>query len=326
MGIMEFVIIGIVELIKYLISERKINMKKNNVKIDWKNVDEKSIKMNSPFSVYPGEFMERNRPTFPRRIDLNRLQVEIILAVEKFLVLTSRLITTYLNNKGFVCDQKTVQKEILCLSENSYLNKYTIRSSKESSRASYKVYTIGRKGIGFIFYTYNRYVEKVNYIEKCTVSQIKKILSSNQVLIEMNFMNKSEVYVAKMVVDEGFHLIGNNNLFRASGRVEDEKNILIIEPVRNEADFDITLIHKLKRIKKTLLSKKCNIDTTKKITILIVAESIMMMQQLINIVDENDYVNVNIKYSYDTLFVNETKNKFYKKSKDLKRAECLIAI
>ena len=171
--------------------------------------------------------------------------------------------------------------------------------------------------------------QKTGYLDKCTPTQIKRILSSNQVLIALKkdyIINGEEISVAKIVTDEGFHIFENPYIFRASGYVEGESDITVIEPVRNEEDGNAILLNKLKRMDKTLGRRKCNIDTDKKIHVILVAEDLMKMENLMSIVDETTYKRFDIEYSYDTLMYSESKCKLYKKSNDMKFVEPLLAV
>ena len=302
----------------------------NNVKMNWKDINMESVEMNSPYAVYPGESLVKilSKLSRPRRVELNQLQAHIIEATNLFLVLTSKLLTSYLNLRGINVQQRTIQKELVFLSENTYLNKYEFRHPESGSYSSYKCYTVGRKGMGFLASTGVR-AQKMGYLDKCSPAQVKRILSSNQALIalmEEGMISGEGMSIAKIVTDDGFHLFENPYIFRASGYAESEADIIVIEPVRNENNYGAILLKKLKRMDKTLGRDKCNIDTSKKVKVIIVAESLMKMQELMNIIDETVYKRFEVQYSYDTLMYSNSECKLYKKSDDMKYVEPLLAV
>ena len=120
---------------------------------------------------------------------------------------------------------------------------------------------------------------------------------------------------------QGFHLFGNKYLFRATGISESERGITILEPVRSVQDYKDEMLKKLDRIEKTLGREKCSIDLSKEITLIIVAEDIIKMQALMNIIDERKYSHFAIQYTYDTLLYSEGSNKLYRKVLDGKVVE-----
>lgn len=298
----------------------------STVNMKWSNVNMNSVLGNSPYEIYPGEMIQRITPDNPKRIELHGLQAEILLTVNRFLVMTSRLVTKYLNLKGITVEQRDVQREMKKLAKNDYLNKYHFVLPDKGRCSEYKFYTVGHKGRGFLYSRYNINAEKVGYLEQCSAKQMKKILASNQLLIETELVNKMNFSVVKMIVDEGVHIIKNTRLFRALGFCQDKERIMIIEPVRMDDTYIKDILEKLNRIDRTIGSKKCNIDSSKKITVAIVAESYTRMEALMNCINERDYKNFDIVYTYDTLLVCDEDKKLYRKCSDMKTVEQLIAV
>lgn len=295
------------------------------ISLNWKIIDSKSIELNSPYAVYAGEIMEKILPKNSKRVDLREIQGQIIYAIDKFLVLTSRMITSYLKFKGYNVEQKQIQKELAFMSDNCYLNKYEFRT-KDSKKSSFKCYTIGAKGNGFLKSMTGLRGHMLGYLDKCSPTQVKKILAANQALIELNLMNNSEMSVAKMIVDEGFHLFENKYLFRATGISENENSITILEPVRNDPDYKVETLKKLDRIEKTLGRSKCSVDSSKKITLIIVAEDVIKMQTLMNLIDETKYSHFSVLYTYDTLLYSDCGDKLYRKTLDRSMVELVGSI
>lgn len=298
----------------------------SNVRMRWSNVNTESIMVDSPYQIYPGEIMKKIIPDNPRRLNLSSLQAEIVLATNQLLVVTSRLLTKYLNIKGIEVEQKKVQKQIAYLADNNYLNKFLFCNPDKGIQASYKVYTVGHKGKGFLYSTYNIQTQKVGFLEQCNVAQIKRILASNQLLIDTKLVSRMDFSVAKMVTDDGFHLLKNKKLFRSIGFCQNDDCIKIIEPVRQESTYEKDVMDKLKRIEKTLSSKKCNIDVNKRITVILMAESYGRMENIMNLVNEKQYKCFDIVYTYDTLIACDEKNKFFKKCSDMENVEQLVAV
>jgi len=297
----------------------------NNVGTRCNDIIEAEIKK-SPYEIYSGETIERFIPENPRSYKIKGIQKEILLAINIFMCLTSRMLVKYLNDKGYDIEQKQIQKELKFLSQNDFLKKYQFKLvGDEKGVSSYKYYSIGFKGKAFLYNECNIYAKKMGYMEQCTVSEVKKVLSANQVIIELGLANEMDVSVVKMVVDEGFHLFNNKNLFRAIGYCESENKINIIEPVRSVLTYEKDLIEKLKRIERTLECDKCNIDIKKDITIIIVAENYSKMRYIMSWC-EDKYKNFRMLFTYDTLFISSSKHKFFSVSECNETAEQLMVI
>lgn len=308
----------------------KIVMMNSKININWRQVNKESIELNSPFAIYYGEFKEKILPRYSRSVELKMFQAEIVYAINKFLCLTSKMLERYLKVKGYgSIEQKSIQKELSFMSDNGYLCKYQFKNP-DGMFSSGKFYTIGRKGAAFIYTTILQRANKLGYIDQCDATQVKRLLASNQGLIammELKIIKDEEISVSKMITDEGFHLIDNKYLFRATGYVENSEDIIFIEPVRNEVNFEEIIFKKLKRIEKTLGREKCNVHKEKNIRIVILAESLAKMEYLMNIIDESKYRNIHsFYYSFDGLMYTDCEKKFYVKSRDLELAQRLIAV
>lgn len=305
-------------------------MMNSKLNVSWREVNAQSIEFNSPFAIYYGEYKEKILPRYSRSVELKVLQAEIVYAVNKFLCLTSKMLERYLKAKGYGdILQKSIQKELHFMSDNGYLCKYQFKNPN-GMFSSGKFYTVGRKGAAFIYTNTLQRANKLGYIDQCDATQIKRLLASNQGLIammELKVIKDEEITVPKMIIDEGFHLLENKYLFRATGYVENSEEIILIEPVRNEVDFEETLFKKLKRMDKTLGREKCNLQKNKNIRVVIIAESLAKMEYLMNIIDESNYKNIHsFYYSFDGLMYTDSEKKFYVKSKDLEQAQILVAV
>jgi len=114
----------------------------NNVGTRCNDIIEAEIKK-SPYEIYSGETIERFIPENPRSYKIKGIQKEILLAINIFMCLTSRMLVKYLNDKGYDIEQKQIQKELKFLSQNDFLKKYQFKLvGDEKGVSSYKYYLI----------------------------------------------------------------------------------------------------------------------------------------------------------------------------------------
>lgn len=268
------------------------------------------LEMQSPFAIHENEILvDEESEQFGKYINLNQFQMEIVKAANVMLFVTRQLLKKYLIRQGVEFNEKSLTKQLKRLSLNNYLNKKTFIST-DGGESVTKIYTLGRKGKGFLRNMGIR-VKLEGYINDRTPGQVKKILAANQVMLEIAG-NDKRIYIETariFLLNEGQPKI-TGMLFRALGYMnnKEEGKSYFIQPVRNEKDDVKELLDKLYRmeqvIKKTELSE---LKIKRSVTVIIVAENKKWMEYIENLLEneQKNYRHFQLAMTYDRLIVSE---------------------
>lgn len=268
------------------------------------------LEMQSPFAIHENEILvDEESEQFGKYINLNQFQMEIVKAANVMLFVTRQLLKKYLIRQGVEFNEKSLTKQLKRLSLNNYLSKKTFIST-DGGESVTKIYTLGRKGKGFLRNMGIR-VKLEGYINDRTPGQVKKILAANQAMLEIAG-NDKRIYIETariFLLNEGQPKI-TGMLFRALGYMnnKEEGKSYFIQPVRNEKDDVKELLDKLYRmeqvIKKTELSE---LKIKRSVTVIIVAENKKWMEYIENLLEneQKNYRHFQLAMTYDRLIVSE---------------------
>ena len=135
----------------------------------------------SPFATYKDEKVTRYTVDCPRGHFLNDLDKAILLCLNKYLILTSKLLEQALRNIGLEnFEQKDLQIQLKFLSQSNFVQKGEFSSPNGKSAA--KFYILGNRGRAFLN-SIGETVILTNYLASLDTIGIKKVLSANQFAI-----------------------------------------------------------------------------------------------------------------------------------------------
>ena len=240
---------------------------------------------NSPFAVYEGEQLvktvrhQSGTSTISITNDIDKL---IIVAVNRYLVVTSVLLQKALQSMGVVLIQKDLQKRLRVLAAGEFLDAFRFQSP--TARSSNVVYMMGWRGVGFL---------KANgikplgglYLKELSPTQIKQLLSAAQFLI------KTEVDIDDFVMRELVVVSGkadDGKIFRSPAVVRQAEETILIESVRKCSDWETHVSDKLQRIDSVVTDKgDRNVPICKQgLSVLLVAEDTIHMQQVMRLIEK----------------------------------------
>lgn len=260
-------------------------------------VIEEKLPKTSAFKLIPNERLELSQKTYGGFLNSTDDDVMILKALNKLLVATSKMITEYLNNIGMKIESESVAKSLKKLSHYRAVAKY--RFVTDTGRSSYVVYRIWNVGAGILSSNGERWRLK-GYLDVAIgdTVQIKRLLSANQVMINMLMDDGYEPLTGQSITIKKENII-NSPKFRAHGMAVKKDKIIVVESVRRDDGYMNYLKEKLRRIDDTL-KHDTNYDITgKAIKVIICAEDKDQMSEIISEIDGYSPKRYKISFTYD---------------------------
>lgn len=262
----------------------------------------------SPFATYKNEKVTRYTVDCPRGHFLNDLDKAILLCLNKYLILTSKLLEQALRNIGLEnFEQKDLQIQLKFLSQSNFVQKGEF--SSPNGKSASKFYILGNRGRGFLN-SIGETVILTNYLASLDTIGIKKILSANQFAIfTSSDFNKVKTCQTIFVPDTNEEK-RSNIIFRPQSLLFENDQTIIVETIRQEDDWKTHALDKLHRINKVLNNKrKTNIEITNP-SLVLICESEEHMHQVIELI-ANQKLKLNILFTHDTEIYDNPKDCLY---------------
>lgn len=252
----------------------------------------------SPFAVYPGERLSVHQVPMPRSLVITDVDQAILLVVNKYLILTSRLILKSLQQAGMVgLNQKDLQHRLHMLTEAAYLQSARF-TNEDGTYAANKIYSVGYRGRGYIK-NLGMQPKRNGYVAQLDPTSVKRYLSVNQYLINTGKDYRStEVGLAVFVPEPKKEK--PDNIFRAYGLVQEENKTVIVESVRRDGDR-VQFLERLNRMAATLCHKRCNLQIHKTVELVLIAESKQHLQEVNAWLKDKRYDKIDIRLTTDLL-------------------------
>lgn len=256
----------------------------------------------SPFAVYPGERISIREVPSPRHMYLTDVDKVILVFINKYLVLSSKLLLQALRNAKMEIEQKDLQNRLHMLTDAAYLQSARF-TNEDGTYAAGMVYSVGYRGRGYLKSTMGVQPRLSGYIAQMDSSTVKRYLSVNQYLI-----NAGKDYGATEV---GHTLLvpepkkdRPDKIFRAYGMVQEQSKTVIIDAVRKDIDKEY-LLERLDRMNDTISHRNCNTQVQKTVELVLIAESCEHLKEVNNWLKGKHFSKLSICLSTDTLTNNQ---------------------
>lgn len=250
----------------------------------------------SPFAVYERETAVRHLVDFPSGILIQDIHKEILKALSTYLVLTSELTLGLLSRKGFHYSKPEIQKALYKLKASAYVQAINFESDS-GSKSAYKAYILSFRGIGYLNALGIRQ-RMGGYLASLDVTQFKKILSTNQLLIKGAY---EHVQIGQIILVEPQNPKEKASFIFRPSAIALNKNGEIFEffeAIRKNNNFK-EFSDKLERMTRVLNEKaNANIPIADSHRLVIVAEDFEHMIKIMQ-ATENFRKKMSIVYSYD---------------------------
>lgn len=259
-------------------------------------VSETKLPKNAAFHVVPSEKLEMCKETYGGFLNATEEDLLILRVLNKFLVATSKMVTEYLNYSGYEITNIKVSKLLSKLTHYRAVVKY--RFVTETSQSNYVVYKLWNVGAAILKENGENWRLK-GYLEVECVnpSQIKKLLSANQVMIDMLFKEGYECITGQAIYRNNNN--GRNSVFRAHGLAMKKDECIIVESIRRDEGHIVNIQNKLKRIDNTI-RKEANIDLRGyKVKVIICTEDEEHMQSVMDSLKGYSPKYFTISYTFD---------------------------
>lgn len=251
----------------------------------------------SPFAVYPGERMKIREVPCPRGVYITDVDKVILVLINKYLVLTSRLLLQAARQVDMEIEQKDLQHRLRMLTDGAYLQSSRFVNEDETYAAGV-VYTLGYRGRGFLN-SINVRPRLGGYVAQLDSTAVKRYLSVNQYLLQTGkAYGATEVGYTILVPEPKKDR--PDKIFRAFGMVQEEGRTVIVESLRKDATREYVL-ERLDRMNKTLSHKNCNTQLHKNVELVLIAESNEHLKQINDWLKGQHYGKLNIFLSTDSL-------------------------
>lgn len=255
----------------------------------------------SPFAVYPGERISIREVPSPRHMYITDVDKVILVFINKYLVLSSKLLLQALRNAKMEIDQKDLQKRLHMLTDAAYLQSARFTNA-DGTYAAGMVYSVGYRGRGYLK-SINVQPKLGGYVAQLDSSSVKRYLSVNQYLI-----NTGKDYG---VTEVGHTLLvpeprkdRPDKIFRAYGMVQEEDKTVIVDAVRKDVDKEY-LLERLERMNDTISHRNCNTQVHKTVELVLIAESCEHLKEVNSWLKGKHFSKLSICLSTDTLTNNQ---------------------
>lgn len=270
--------------------------------------DSQKVVVQSPYKLYPGEDLVRIPAEKWGYVDAAPEDIEILRIINRYLFMTSKLLTIAMNNAGWNIDDLAVKKRLKYMADKGVISRY--RFVTDTGRSSYLVYKLDVKGRAIIARAASENGRMITYTDKITdsknVEAVKRILAVNQCLITCftgaeaaDGGSGCETITGSMVTDAPADKKAHR-IFRATGLAHRPGESIIIEAVRRGSNSADEFAKKLKRINDTLAHKTFTGIDKDRVTVYVIAEDKEHMEEIAELVRDIPRDSYNLAATYDT--------------------------
>lgn len=261
----------------------------NYIKISELDMNESKM---SPFAVYPGEKLSVREVPTPRSMYITDIDKTILIVLNKYLLLSSRLIFQALKNAGMEnVEQKDLQHRLRWLTDAAFVQSASFKNEDASYSAS-RVYSVAYRGRGYLK-SIGVQPRLGGYIATLDSLGVKRFLSVNQYLIETR-KDYHTTEVGSTVFVPTPKKNRPDKIFRAYGMVQESDTTVIADAVRRGDDWRLHMLERLDRMSATLKSKECNTKLQRKIQVVLLAENNQHLKEI-------DVLLYNKRYCFEIL-------------------------
>lgn len=203
----------------------------------------------------------------------------ILIVLNKYLLLSSRLILLALKNVGMEnVEQIDLQKRLRAMSIAGFVRSAGFTNEDETTHANSRIYSLDYRGRG--------YLQKIGiqprlggYIATLDSTGVKRFLSVNQYLIETK-KDYHAIEVGSTLFVPDAKKERPDKIFRAYGLVQEGNTTLIADAVRQVDDWQMQLLERLDRVNATVKSKDCNVKLQRNIQLVLLAENNQHLREI----------------------------------------------
>lgn len=255
----------------------------------------------SPFAVYPGESIKIREVPSPRHMYITDVDKVILVFINKYLVLSSKLLLQALRNAKMEIEQKDLQNRLHMLTDAAYLQSARF-TNEDGTYAAGMVYSVGYRGRGYLK-CINVQPKLSGYIAQLDSSSVKRYLSVNQYLINTG-KNYSATEVGHTILVPEPRKDRPDKIFRAYGMVQEEDKTVIVDAVRKDVGKEY-LLERLERMHDTISHRNCNTQVHKTVELVLITESCEHLKEVNSWLKGKHFNKLSICLSTDTLTNNQ---------------------
>lgn len=272
--------------------------------IDTNTLEHNEIKT-SPFAVYPGECIKPVPVPAPRSLYITELDKTILLLVNQYMLLSSKLLQRAMENAGVEMEQKVLQNRLNRLCDALFLQASRFVNSDGSTSVS-KVYSVAYRGRGFLN-SIGVQPRLTGYLARLDAQGVKRYLSVNQYLI-LTDQDPRFTEVGCPVLVPAPRSGKPDKIFRAYGMVRQWGRTLIVDSVRKGDNWQTETLERLDRMYATLKDKHCTPKMDGGVRLVLIAESEDHLKQLDALLRKRRYTGLSIQLSCDLKVYNDPEN------------------
>lgn len=260
---------------------------------------------NSPFMAYMDDRFSFIPPENPRTIPLTDIQKAIILCINELMLCTGVTLFRFLCEIGLTADNNTVQKQLKILVTNSYVSKFEF-VSEGGGKSAAKAYTVGHKGRGFLM-NLNKQTCNVGFIQSLDSVHAKKYLAAAQFVAFS--ASATDCFCIAQPIFVPSPNGKSNKIFRSNAMIQspDGKETAFVEAIRQNVGWQSEMVEKIDRIDDVVnSSKKLNVSIGENKFVILIAESLAHMKNIMSILRTKRYRCFTLLFTYDTAILDET--------------------
>lgn len=266
--------------------------------------------VHSPFMVYIGEqFVEVPPKEYRGHIKPTEIDQFILIMTEKLLVVTSVMLHEAITRLGVGnVTQGDIQKRLRLLTSAEFLSKYDFVS--DMGRAASKVYKLNWRGVGYLK-SIGIKPRLGEYLMKSDATHIKRILSVGQYVVKQGVDVESYKMCEIVLAPTRNPEIPTHKIFRPQAVIQTTEGTVFVESVRQNQNWQIEILDKLKRISTVMKARTQNISIQNP-TLVLVAETTQHMKEVMELIEsEYFYYTIPILYTADSLVYTEPNRCLY---------------